>query len=148
MANFALSIRHARQEDADAIAVLAGALGHQVDAADIARRLRKLLDDPTQIVFVACDEDGRVHGYVAAEQRLLLETGAIVEIVGLAVDAELRRSGAGRALVSAAELWAYKRGVSRLRVRSNVLRDEAHAFYPGIGYALEKTQHCYARELG
>ncbi|WP_158601698.1 GNAT family N-acetyltransferase [Solilutibacter pythonis] len=147
MATHALSIRHARGEDAAAISALAGQLGHPTSEADIARRLRKLLDDPTQAVFVACDEDDRVHGYIAAEQRLLLETGALVEIVALAVDAELRRGGAGRALVSAAELWAYKRGVNRLSARADLPREAAHAFYPGIGYAPEKTQHCYARHL-
>lgn len=147
MAGPALAIRHARPEDAEAIAALSGQLGYPVEVADISRRLKKMLDTPTQAVFVACDEDDRVHGYIAAEQRLLLESGAMVEIVGLSVDAALRRGGAGRALMLAAELWAHKRGVDRLTVRSNVLREEAHAFYPGLGYQLEKTQHCYRRSL-
>ncbi|PJK08030.1 GNAT family N-acetyltransferase [Lysobacteraceae bacterium NML08-0793] len=143
----ALAIRHARSEDAAAIAHLAAQLGYPASEQDILRRLRKMLDTPTQAVFVACDDDGRVLGYVATEQRLMLETGALVEIVALAVDAKLRRGGTGRALVSAAELWAFKRGVKNLRVRSNIQREDAHAFYPGIGYQLEKTQHCYLREL-
>ncbi len=144
----ALSIRHARQEDAGAIARLANLLGHAAEPDDIARRLRKLLDDPTEAVFVACDEDDQVHGYIAAEQRLMLESGAMVEIVGLSVDADHRRGGAGRALLTAAELWAHKRGVARLRVRANILRDDAHLFYPAMGYTCDKTQYCYTHQLG
>ncbi|WP_162615987.1 GNAT family N-acetyltransferase [Solilutibacter oculi] len=147
MAGPSLAIRHARDEDAGAIADLCVQLGYAATADEIASRLRKLLAMPTQAVFVACDEDDSVRGYIATEQRLLLESGAHVEIVGLAVDAAHRRGGAGRALLTAAESWAYRRGVSRLRVRSNVLREEAHAFYPGMGYALDKTQHCYLRDL-
>lgn len=148
MAGPSLAIRHARDEDAAAIAALGAQLGYPVAVDAIAARLRKLLAMPTQAVFVACDEDDTVRGYVATEQRLLLESGAHVEIVALVVDADSRRGGAGRALLTAAESWAYRRGVSRLRVRSNVLREEAHAFYPDMGYALDKTQHCYLRELG
>jgi hypothetical protein len=33
-------------------------------------------------------------------------------------------------------------------VRSNALRQEAHAFYPALGYALAKTQRVYRKALG
>ncbi|MDO4709783.1 MAG: GNAT family N-acetyltransferase [Pseudomonadota bacterium] len=143
----ALAIRHARTEDAAAIARLAAQLGHSVSEQDILRRLRKMLDTPTQAVFVACDDDDRVLGYVATEQRLLLESGVQVEIVALAVDQSLRRGGTGRALVSAAELWAFKRGAKSLRADVDIGLEAAHAFYPGIGYLAEKNRHGYLREL-
>ena len=38
-------------------------------------------------------------------------------------------------------------GVRKLRVRSNVVRDEAHRFYPALGFNLAKTQACYDTEL-
>lgn len=141
------SIRHAEATDAEAIARLAVQLGYLVEAATLARRLDKLLQRPTHAVFVACDEDGTVHGFIALEQRLLICSGERVEIVALAVDQAQRRSGAGRALVMAGELWAHKRGVAKVFLSSNVLREESHPFYAHLGYDRTKTQHAYAREL-
>ncbi len=148
MSSTAFSIRHARLEDTAALTSLSAQLGYPVVEGDLHRRLRSLLDKPTQAVFVACDEDDQVKGYICAEQRTSLVAGAHVEITALCVDGSARRQGAGRALVLAAELWAHKRGVTEIRVRSNIQREEAHAFYPGIDYHLEKTQHCYHRKLG
>lgn len=141
------AIRHAEAPDAEAIARLNTQLGYPVDAATITRRLEKLLQRPTHAVFVACDEDGVVHGFIALEQRLLLCSGEWVEIVALAVDEAQRRHGAGRALVMAGELWAHKRGVDYVFLRSNVLRAESHPFYEHLGYDRTKTQYAYARDL-
>ena len=141
------AIRHAETADAAAVAALCTQLGYPVEAEVIARRLDRLLKLPTQAVFVACDEDDAVHGFVATEQRLILEIGDRVEVVALVVDEAARRHGAGRALMTAAELWAHKRGVSEVFLRSNVLRAESHPFYESLGYARTKTQHAYARSL-
>ena len=63
------------------------------------------------------------------------------------MDDASRRQGIGTQLVAAVEAWAARRGVSRVRVRSSLARDASHAFYPALGYQLEKTQHCYLRSL-
>lgn len=142
----AFSIRHARVEDAPEIARLSTQLGYPATATDIAARLKRMLDMPTHAVFVVADDDS-VCGFVAAEHRLLLECGERVDIVSLVIDAASRRNGAGSALVTAAELWAHKRGVKRLRVRSNIAREESHPFYRALGYEQTKTQHAYAKNL-
>lgn len=143
----AFVVRHARVEDADSIAALSTELGYPNSGSDIGARLKKLLDLPTHAVFVLCDDDG-VRGFVAAEHRLLLESGERVDIVGLMVDAGCRRSGGGSALLTAAELWAMKRGVPQLRVRSNVQREPSHPFFQALGYVCSKTQHVYGKQLG
>lgn len=143
----AFAVRHARVEDADSIAWLSAELGYPNTTADISTRLKKLLELPTHAVFVVCDDDG-VRGFVAAEHRLLLESGERVDIVGLVVDEASRHCGAGSALLTAAELWAMKRGVAHLQVRANVQREQAHAFFDQLGYARHKTQHAYAKQLG
>ena len=143
----AFSIRHARLEDAGEIARLSEQLGYAMAAHEAAARLKRLLDMPTHVVFVLAEDDG-LRGYVAAEHRLLLESGERVDIVGLVVDDRCRRNGGGGALLTAAELWAMKRGVRQLRVRSNILRDGSHAFYEALGYLRAKTQHAYAKTLG
>ncbi|MFK8017508.1 MAG: GNAT family N-acetyltransferase, partial [Gammaproteobacteria bacterium] len=96
--------------------------------------------------FVAVAESrNKLLGWVAAEERLLLETGARIEIVGLVVSDSSRRLGIGRALVGAAEEWKSRRGVSVIVVRSNIVRDESHPFYESLGFVRVKTQHVYSK---
>jgi hypothetical protein len=41
--------------------------------------------------------------------------------------------------------WSRAAGFERIVVRSNAVRPDAHAFYPSLGYALEKTQRVYGK---
>lgn len=139
--------RPARASDAAEIARLAGELGYPADAQSMAARLCALLGDPRQCVRVI-DGDGRLAGWIAAERRISLEVGDRVEITGLVVDGTVRRGGVGRALVGAAEAWAKEQGIGRVVVRSNMQRQASHPFYEGLGYARQKSQHVYGRQLG
>ncbi len=84
---------------------------------------------------------------VTVGRRESLETRARAEILGLVVDLACRRSGAGRALMSAAERWASARGFDEVILRSNILRPDSHPFYQSIGYTRTKTQHVYLKAL-
>ena len=98
--------------------------------------------------FIAIAERGAsVVGWVAAEERMLLESGKRAEIVGLVVATHVRRSGIGRALVREAESWASRRGLGVIGVRSNVVRAEAQPCYESLGSARTKTQHAYSKQL-
>ncbi len=142
-----LSIRDARSSDAAEIARLCAELGYSATPREIEVRLSSLLAADNHSVTVAAESEARLLGWIAAEHRLLLEYGERVEIVGLIVDQSARTGGIGKTLVSTVERWAASRGVSTVLVRSNVARDESHAFYLRIGYARTKTQHSYAKEL-
>lgn len=139
-------LRGARPEDAAEVARLAGELGYPVRVADMAARLAAILPSPRQRVTVA-EDDGRLLGWIAAERRLTLESGARVEIVGLVVDAAARGTGIGRALVEDAERWARGQGFDAIGVRSNVTREASHPFYERLGYQRRKTQHAYVKPL-
>ena len=76
-----------------------------------------------------------------------VEAGDEAEVVGLVVDADARRTGTGRKLIAAAEDWARARGLRELFLRSNIVRPEAHAFYPALGFERSKTQHVYRKAL-
>ena len=78
----------------------------------------------------------------------MLESGERVEIVGLIVGAESRRSGIGAALVHAAEDWAVEQQLQVISVRSSIARIESHPFYERLGYIRSKTQHAYLKRLG
>ncbi|MFN5496944.1 MAG: GNAT family N-acetyltransferase [bacterium] len=134
-------------DDAAVIATLVGELGYSASADDIKARLPLLLGSDRYFLAVATAADGGLLGLVNAEQRLNIESGTSFELTGLVVASSARRGGVGSALVAAAESWAVAHGATTMRVRSNVVRPEAHAFYARLGYGLRKTQHCYARSL-
>jgi GNAT superfamily N-acetyltransferase len=106
-----------------------------------------LLRAGTHFIAVA-EQSSAIVGWVAAERRMLLESGERAEIVGLIVGAAARRSGIGGALVQAAEDWATERQLHVISVRSNVARIESHPFYERLGYIRSKTQHAYSKRLG
>jgi len=98
-------------------------------------------------VFVAELGGHDIVGWIHMMPRQLLYSPRLAEIGGLVVDAEHRRKGVGRALIDAAEEWAEEQGYSRIVVRSNAVRKEAHDFYPSLGYNSVKTQKVYRKEL-
>ena len=144
----ASAIRVATIADAAEIARLSAQLGYPAPVETFAARLRRLLDSRVHAVLVAAsDADRHLAGFIALEQRITLESGERVEIVGLVVDADARRGGVGRSLVAAAEQWAGDHGLGEVFLRSNVVRPEAHPFYEGLGYTRTKTQHAYRKRL-
>ena len=110
-------------------------------------RLITLRDSDKHYVAVADGTGTNLLGWIAAEHRLLLESGERVEIVGLVVDRAARRKGIGQALVASVESWAALGGAANVFVRSNVTRDESHSFYASLGYGRTKTQHAYTRRI-
>ena len=146
MPNVDLTIRPARIQDAEAITALTTELGYPSEEAEMRRRIERLLQSDAHFLAVA-ERDTRLIGWVAAERRLVLESGERAELVGLIVTAYARRSGAGQALVNAAEKWAVRQGMSSIFVRSNITRLESHPFYERLGYVRTKTQHAYSKRL-
>jgi GNAT superfamily N-acetyltransferase len=140
-------IRAATLDDAADIARLSAQLGYPADVAVFADRLERILPLRTHAVLVYESENGRLAGFIGLEQRLTVESGDKAEIVGLVVDADARRTGAGRKLIAAAEDWTRARGLRELFLRSNIVRPEAHAFYPALGFERSKTQHVYRKTL-
>jgi GNAT superfamily N-acetyltransferase len=142
-----MRVRPMRERDARAVADLAGQLGYPSTAAQIRKRFELLLGDTRSAVFVAEDRDSGIVGWVHVLARAFLESDPYAELGGLVVDKGVRRKGAGKALVSAAEAWAAGHGYATMRVRSNVKRVEARPFYEGLGYTIGKSQHVYEKSL-
>jgi GNAT superfamily N-acetyltransferase len=142
-----ITVRWMTQNDLHAVAELSGELGYPSSREDVARRFDLLRSRVDHAMLVAETAEGRIAGWIQVHPVHTLETDATAEIGGLVVGASFRRHGAGRALVAGAERWAREQGFARIRVRSNVVRPEAHRFYPGVGYELLKTQHTYGKAL-
>lgn len=140
-------IRPMALADADDVAALCGQLGYPSSSAQVARRLDLLAGDPEHTLFVAATPEGRVVGWVHVHSVRLMEADPRAEIWGLVVDAGHQRQGIGRALMRQAERWAAERGYREVRLRSNVVRAEAHRFYQGLGYQITKTSYTLEKTL-
>lgn len=143
----AMRVRRMAMGDAAAVAALSGQLGYPADEEAIRRRWAALDDEPAHAVFVAEAANGRAVGWVHVHERRLLEADGMAEVLGLVVDEGERGTGVGRRLVDEAERWSVARGCGSMRIASNVVRQEAHAFYQKLGYAIVKTQHAFRKEL-
>jgi len=55
--------------------------------------------------------------------------------------------GIGHALMREAERWTAEKGLSVLRLKTNVIRVDAHRFYENMGFERTKTQYTYVKQL-
>lgn len=140
------TIRLARPEDAPALAPLSTQLGYPATVAETDSRLARILADPEQVLYVA-EISGQILGWIQAALYFTLESGAAVELRGLVVDEKHRGTGLGRALLRQAEQWAIEHETPVVRLRCNVIRTGAHAFYKHLGYSLIKTQHAFRKRV-
>jgi GNAT superfamily N-acetyltransferase len=140
------TLRPATLNDAASIATLNGELGYPVTADEMAPRLASLLDVRDHAVLVA-ETDGSVIAWIQVSVVATVESGSFAEIRGLVVTAAHRSRGVGARLVEAAEGWARERGLTRIRVRSNVARERTHAFYERLGYQTTKLQKVFDKRI-
>ena len=131
------------EADAEEVAELAAELGYPNEIAAIRRRIRPIGD--ADLLLVATDRNDKAIGFIQAHRVCIIEVGVRVEILGLVVSSEARRTGIARRLIREVERWARKIGSEVVSVRSNIRRAEAHIFYPAMGYKKIKTQAVYEK---
>jgi GNAT superfamily N-acetyltransferase len=142
-----IALRTARFEDAEQIARLATQLGYPSAVAEIRKRMEHITSESLGRVIVAVDERGTVIGWTHVFVAHRMESEPFAEIGGLVVDEGHRNRGVGRILLEEAERWTMASGVSILRVRSNMIRRDAHRFYERAGYSCQKTQGVFDKRL-
>ncbi len=94
-------------------------------------------------VFVA-EVNGRVVGSICSVIDARLAEGVYGELVSLIVSEKFRGTGVGKGLVEVGEQWIGKRA-TRIRVRANEIRSDAHDFYKHLGYRESKTQKVFIK---
>jgi GNAT superfamily N-acetyltransferase len=142
-----MSIREARDTDAQAIAELSGQLGYPATAKVILERLAFARQLGAHTLFVA-ERDGRVVAWMDLSISHHIQSGAYVEIGGLVVANGARGAGIGARLVRFAEEWARSQGVGTVLVRSQIAREDAHRFYLREGYERTKTSAVFQKRVG
>jgi ribosomal protein S18 acetylase RimI-like enzyme len=139
------NVREANKSDASALAVLAGELGYSTTREEMCHRLEYLISDTNHKIFVA--EADSVAGWIQVSIRQSLESGSFAEIQGLVVAEAQRNRGIGKQLVMMAEAWAQQKGCEKIRVRTNVAREQAPGFYKHLGYESKKVQAVFDKSL-
>jgi GNAT superfamily N-acetyltransferase len=128
-------VRPVKVADSEAVAKLVSELGYETDATQMRGRLSEILADTSYATFVA-EHEGAVVGTVGVRIGSYYErSGMYGQLLVLSVSEGIRGRGVGRALVDTAEEWARERGASAMVVHSGQQREEAHAFYEGVGYS-------------
>ena len=140
-----LTIRVADSLDVKDIAFLSNQLGYPC-SSDAARKfLNDLNQDPDHAVLVTDSDDHRLVGWVHVFITKRLFMDPFSEIGGLVVKDGFRGSGIGKSLLAAAEKWAFDQDCREMRVRSNIIRTDAHDFYLGQGYQDNKKQTVFIK---
>lgn len=135
------TIRPATDHDGDAILVLATAFAtsFQVEPGAFRRAFDALLAAPDAAVLVAQEGPrGRVIGYVLGfVHPTFYANGPVAWVEEITVEASLRRSGVGRALMDAFEAWARARDARLVALATR----RAAAFYAALGYEESAIYH-------
>ena len=137
-----ISYRRFQQTDLHGLIKLMFELGYPTKEEEFKKTTREIIKRDGMI-FIA-EEDGRIIGSSCAIIDVRLAEGVFGEIVSLVVSENFRGCGVGKHLVQMSEEWIYKR-VNNVRIRANVIRDDAHSFYGHLGYKEKKEQKVFIK---
>lgn len=145
-------IREAEEKDVNALSELTSQLGYPSEADDICVRLKNLLLNPKNRVFVAekdflADSNNSIAGFIRFAPYETIYCDAGINITGFAVDEKLRRTGIGRSLMEAVERYAAQNGFAFIRAESVAMRKDAHSVYRKLNFDSEKTQIRFLKKI-
>jgi GNAT superfamily N-acetyltransferase len=141
-----VTVRSLEPGDAEAVAALSAQLGYPCDVSAMRKKMQRLAASSDRVVFAAV-LDGAVVGWADAAVERHLQAPDTVVLGGLVVDERTRGLGVGKLLCQAVESWATSVGVSLVRVRSQIKREDAHRFYLRDGYEHVKTSAVFEKKL-
>ncbi len=138
--NVSFIIRKAVVSDAEDIYYInKTSLGYDYDLDKQRNNLEAVLNDNTQVIFVA-DIGNKVVGYIHLTSYDVIYTDTYKNCLGLAVDNDYKRIGIGSALLKQGEIWAKENSAVGIRLCSGIERENAHEFYLSQGYIENKLQ--------
>ena len=114
-------------------------LGYDYDLEKQKAKIQAVLNDSTQVIFVA-ETNNKVVGYIHLVNYDVIYADNFKNCLGLAVDNDYKRNGIGSALLNQAEIWAKENGAVGIRLCSGSERVNAHKFYESQGYEVTKLQ--------
>jgi aminoglycoside 6'-N-acetyltransferase I len=136
-----LSIRPVEARDVDAWSAMRARLWPDAEASELGREALGFVEGHPQslldAVFVAGDERARPIGFLELSLRPFADgcdSQPVPHVEGWYVEASVRRHGAGRALMQAAEDWARARGFCELASDTEVGNEDSRRAHEGCGF--------------
>ena len=141
-----IQIKTISLQDAENIRKLSGQLGYSISLEDTQANIKQILALESHTALVAISND-KIVGWIHAFETRTIESLPFIELAGLVIDENARGKGIGKILVEKIKQWCMKRNISSLRVRSNVIRKDAHKFYLNLGFSEIKEQKVFQMSL-
>ena len=131
---------------AERVSRLLSQLGYSVNSDELPNRIENIRENGKGTVFLALEEEkvvGCIHTMVVSR----LAEGTCGEVVSLVVDESARGKGIGKLLLDESISWLKTRGQTKVRIRCNTIREEAHKFYLHLGYTEKKSQKVFEKNI-
>ena len=141
-----ITLRFAHRSESDQLYDLLVQMGYHPDRETLPYTMAQLSDSGADYILAAYDGE-RMVGWIHAVIMNRVTSGRYVEVVSLVVDTEYRRQGIGAKLVRQASNWAASNKLPKVRVRCNMVREQAHDFYRALGFIINKEQRVFDLEL-
>ncbi|MFA6275685.1 MAG: GNAT family N-acetyltransferase [Pedobacter sp.] len=132
-------------KDAEEITVLSSQLGYENEVENLFERAQEIMKSKNDCLFVA-KLDGHIVGWIHGFLAIRIESPLFVEIAGLVVDSHWQKQKIGKSLIEAVKEWGKSLGITKIRVRCNIIRTESHRFYESIGFSQNKQQKIFEIE--
>jgi GNAT superfamily N-acetyltransferase len=139
-------VRGLRPSDAEIATELLRQLGYHVAQSELAARIAQLSTADGHYAAVV-DDGQKISGLMHVYERPALEKPRAAVVQSLVVEERARKTGVGRLLMGAAEVWARERGLHYVVLHTRIDRGDAHAFYERIGYTRVATAHLMSKQL-
>ena len=132
-------IREMAADDAKAVNTLSNQLGYPLSIEQTLQNIYSVLESKDHTAFVA-EYENKIVGWIGALQAIMIEVMPHCEINGLVIDQDHRGMGIGKLLIDKVKQWAREKNNSKIGLRCNVKRTEAHLFYQHLGFTEIKQQ--------
>jgi len=139
-------IRDITEGDAEAVNVLSFQLGYEMPLEQTLANIKSVLGTKGHNAFVAVHEN-KIVGWIGVAHALQIESAPFSEIRGLIVDERYRGHGIGKKLIEKVKQWSKDNGNKTLRLRTNMIRKEAHLFYQHLGFTEIKEQKVFEMQV-
>ena len=125
--------------DARSVNMLSKQLGYPLSIEQTLQNINAVLENKDHTAFVA-EYENKIVGWIGASQAIMIEVMPHCEINGLVIDQDHRGMGIGKLLIDNVKQWAREKNNSKIGLRCNVKRTEAHLFYQHLGFTEIKQQ--------
>jgi len=141
-----ITIRSAQKEDCTGITDLTNQLGYPSTLEKICEIMDLVLVHDDHQVYVA-EKDNKIIGYIHLIRSMRIGSNPFVEIAAFIINESSRSIGVGSSLIKETENWTSGLGLVDIRIRSNIIRQEAHNFFQNRGFQNIKTQEVFQKNI-